>query len=596
MKNNIINNTLLIYAAVATVFLLIPVFMIAGNPVDYSFIDKTVLLYTSFTYIIIFGTTLSLIGVLFEFFKLRKLITFIIYFVFTWIVISGFIMPVAASTGMVDPIENPTNWVNLIAISLLSVLIGALSLGNFQKFVLVFLLTITITSSISPLLYLFNLEAIDTNSSAGHTSLEVSENKNIFIISLDGMPGESVSSIIKSNKDYSDNFKDFSIFNNAVSQSPATKASLIGDIYGIQDYKSKGKSIAQARSQLQKEGLSEYITNNHIQDSFHYGYSNYGINEIKIPSAISEFFNKEETFRFFHYPTVRIFGSFGVRVLNKINHISSLNDLIIKNAISPELIEKLASNDNGASWNNGNILTMFIFDSFVSNLSASNKEISLRYLHIPFSHFPISIDEECNYRSDDKDWHNSNQNEKGIRNNDICAINKFVAFLDKLKRLGIYDNSLIIFKSDHGKPAPYFSSSPNNLRINGHIAWGYNRYRPTLMIKGFGANAEAPVYRDELVLLNDVAKTICIESGIKSECNKFNGVNLLDNIHKTDEPYYLYVVKNKQSSFRFDTHISVKIPTRNLSLLEAMSSSNLIELDEPDIPQIQILKEANLIK
>jgi hypothetical protein len=116
------------------------------------------------------------------------------------------------------------------------------------------------------------------------------------------------------------------------------------------------------------------------------------------------------------------------------------------------------------------------------------------------------------------------------------------------------------------------------------------------MIKGFGANAEAPVYRDELVLLNDVAKTICIESGIKSECNKFNGVNLLDNIHKADEPYYLYVVKNKQSSFRFDTHISVKIPTRNLSLLEAMSSSNLIELDEPDIPQIQILKEANLIK
>ena len=77
------------------------------------------------------------------------------------------------------------------------------------------------------------------------------------------MPGESVSSIIKSNKDYSDNFKDFSIFNNAVSQSPATKASLIGDIYGIQDYKSKGKSIAQARSQLQKEGLSEYITNNY---------------------------------------------------------------------------------------------------------------------------------------------------------------------------------------------------------------------------------------------------------------------------------------------------------------------------------------------
>jgi hypothetical protein len=149
MKNNIIKNTLSIYAGVLTVFLLIPVFMIAGNPVDYSFIDKTVLLYTSFTYIVVFGTALSVIGVFFEFFKLKKLITFIIYFVFTWIVISGFIMPVAASTGMVDPIENPTNWFNLIAISLLSFVFGIISLGNFQKFAFVFLLTITITSSIS---------------------------------------------------------------------------------------------------------------------------------------------------------------------------------------------------------------------------------------------------------------------------------------------------------------------------------------------------------------------------------------------------------------------------------------------------------------
>ena len=596
MKDNIIKNTLLIYVAVLTVFLLVPVFMIASNPIDYSFIDKAVLLYTSFTYIIAFGTVLSLIAVLFEFFKLKKLITFIIYFVFTWIIISGFIIPVAASTGMVDPIENPTNWVNLIAISFFSVVIGVLSLFNFQKFVLAFLLTITITSSISPLMYLFNLEATDVNSTETHTSLEVSENRNIFIISLDGMPGEDVNSIIKSSKDYSEDFKDFIIFNDAVSQSPATKASLIGDIYGIQDYKSKGDSIAQASSQLQKEGLSEYITNNHIQDSFHYGYSGYGMDEIKIPSAISELFNKEETFRFFHYPTVRIFGSFGVRVLNKINYISSLSEMILKNAISPELIQKLAENDNGAAWNKGNILTMNIFDSFVSNLSVSSKEISLRYLHIPFSHFPVSIDEECNYRSDDKDWHNDNQNEKGVRNNDICAIKKFVAFLDKLKKLNIYDNSLIIFKSDHGKPAPYFSSSPNNLRINGHIAWGYNRYRPTLMIKGFGANTEAPVYRDELVLLNDVAKTICIESGIKNECNNFNGINLLGTKLKTDEPYYLYVVKNKHSSFRFDSHISVKIPSRNLTLLEAMINSDLIELEEPNVSQIQNLKDANLIK
>jgi len=596
MKDNVIKNVLLIYFGTATAFLLVPIFMIASNPIDYSFIDRTALLNTSFTYIVLFGTLLSLIGILLELFHLKKLITFVIYFVLTWIVISGFILPVAASTGMVDPQMNPTNWINVIAISFISILIGVLSLGNFQKFVLVFLLTVAITSSISPLLYLFNLEATGVDTPENHTSLEFSENRNIFIISFDGMPGEDVNSIIKSSKDYSKDFKDFIIFNNAVSQSMATKPSLIGDIYGIQDYKSKGNSLAQASSTLQKEGLFEHITSNHIQDSFQYGYPGYEIDEMKIPSDVNELFNKLETVRFFYYPAVRIFGTFGLWVLEEISYYLSLSNLLIKTAISPEIIKKLENTNNGAAWNNESILTMNIFDSFVSNSSVSSKEISLRYLHLTFTHYPVSIDEKCNYRADDNEWHNDNQNEKGIRNTDICAISKFITFLDKLKKLNIYDNSLIIFKSDHGKPSPYFSSVPNNLRINGHRKWGYNRYRPTLMIKDFGANTESPVYRNELVLLNDIAKTICNESGIKSACDNFNGVNLLGTSLPTNEPFYLYVVKNDQSTHRFDSHISVKIPSRNLTLLEAMGNSDLIELDEANIPQIQDLKEVNLIK
>ena len=123
MKDNVIKNVLLIYFGTATAFLLVPIFMIASNPIDYSFIDRTALLNTSFTYIVLFGTLLSLIGILLELFHLKKLITFVIYFVLTWIVISGFILPVAASTGMVDPQMNPTNWINVIAISFISILI-----------------------------------------------------------------------------------------------------------------------------------------------------------------------------------------------------------------------------------------------------------------------------------------------------------------------------------------------------------------------------------------------------------------------------------------------------------------------------------------
>ena len=72
------------------------------------------------------------------------------------------------------------------------------------------------------------------------------------------------------------------------------------------------------------------------------------------------------------------------------------------------------------------------------------------------------------------------------------------------------------------------------------------------------------------MLLNDIAKTICQKIDIQSECEKFNGINLLGKSLKSNEPYYIYTAKNNKSSIRYNTHQSVKIPTRNIPLLQAM--------------------------
>ena len=59
----------------------------------------------------------------------------------------------------------------------------------------------------------------------------------------------------------------------------------------------------------------------------------------------------------------------------------------------------------------------------------------------------------------------------------------------------------------------------------------------------------------------------------------FNGVNLLADTLKTDEPYYLYVPKNQDDGhWLFENLISVKIPSRSVSLLQAMQNSELIKL------------------
>jgi hypothetical protein len=219
------------------------------------------------------------------------------------------------------------------------------------------------------------------------------------------------------------------------------------------------------------------------------------------------------------------------------------------------------------------------YDHWVEQVRVSEKEFSVRMLHFTFTHFPVDFDAACNFRSDDQRWYDSHQNEDGVRSQTICALNKFVQFITRLKALGIYDPSLVVLKSDHGEPTNYFSSFPNYMRINGHTFWGYSRYRPTLMIKNFGANSSTIAYRHELVLLNDLAKTLCVSSGLATRCDDFGGVNLLsDDLDTFDEPYYVYVVKNSSSDFTFDTHVSVRLPSRKVELIRAMESSDRISL------------------
>ena len=579
MKINILKDTSLIFIGALIAFLFVPLFMIGSSPDDYNFIDVELFYKTAILYSIIIGTLFSLVNIVLQLFKLNKISTFIIYFLLTWIIVSGFIFSVSASTGMVDPENNPIKFINVVIVFVVSLMFSIISLTAFKKYIQIFLFIVVITSTLPALISINNSDSLKL-SSGDHPSLQLSNKKNILVISFDGMPGEVVSNIIKNNKDYSNDLKDFIIFENAVSQAPATAASLIGDIYGIQDYKTKGNDIFTVRKTLKNEGLLSKITSKHIKDSFQYGYSTeYEMKKMEILSPVVKVQQKSDTFSFFKYPIIRMFTSYGLNTLNWKESVLPFKQYLVKGDTVLEVTEKL-KHHNGADWDKKGILTLNLFDSFVSDISVLDKDISLRYLHLTFTHFPVDYDAECNYRSDDKIWYDDNQNEKGIRNQDICAVGKFIGFLGKLKELEIYSNSLIIFKSDHGKPTDFYSKPPYNLKINDHAIWGYSRYRPMLMIKDFEANRQNPTFKSELVLLNDIAKTICEESGADTDCQIFNGVNLLGDSLINDEPYFIYVVKDAKGSFEYDTHISVKIPSRKNTLIQEMKESDLISLSE----------------
>jgi hypothetical protein len=181
-----------------------------------------------------------------------------------------------------------------------------------------------------------------------------------------------------------------------------------------------------------------------------------------------------------------------------------------------------------------------------------------------------------------------NQNEKGSYNQTYFALTQFVDLINKLKEIGAYDNSLIIFKSDHGQPTSYYDSYPLNLKINNHQRWGYSRYEPLLMIKDLSRRVNVITEVSDLVTLADLSSTIDAEvynKGVVSDFSK--GLNLLDTIDISKSPLiYMDFVEDSTSNFKFDSHKTHMLDrTKSNTLIDLLRLSG-VELSNDSIERI----------
>ncbi|EPJ48872.1 MAG: hypothetical protein OFPI_27440 [Osedax symbiont Rs2] len=560
-------------------FLVVPLYMIGNSPDDFNFISRKIFFSTSILLSVFLGGGLSFIGTGLYVLKFKKTALLFSYFVLIWILVSGLFLSVSASTGMVDPENNPVDLLNAFCVLVVTLLLTLICLTNFKKYIEIFVGVVVVSVLVPAIVSFYNADFVTANIK-NHQSTSISGKRNIFVISFDGMPGSIISNVIKSNKYYAEELKDFTFFDNAVSQSPSTSASLFGEIYGIHDYKSIGKTRDSVLNELGYKNKELYTF---TLDSYQHGYPGFEIKPMKIYNPDSEIQNKNSTFDVFKYTFVRIWTHIGLKLINWDVSTRTIKRYIVGTGIDSfsVLIDKMA-NHNGASWDKKNILTLKLFDSFVSNLSLGNNDFSVRYLHFTFTHFPVDYDSECEYKSDDLVWYEENQNKQGIMGQGKCAIGKFLSFVHKIKTLGVYNDSLIIFKSDHGKPVSYYSAKPQNTMINDNPNWGYDRYRPTLMIKGFGIDNSKIAFKSDLVLISDIAMTLCKASELDVECENTPGVDLLGDSLDNGKPYYIYVPKDSKSSFLYSEHVSVKIMSRQTPLLDAMSRSEHIELSNPN--------------
>ncbi len=551
-------------------FLAVPVFMIGNNPGDFAFIDLNTLILAGA--LLSFGTAivlLTLFGGLWSIGKMEIAMP-AAQLLFWWVLIAGFLLPVSVSAGMVDARTVGIDIQHLVTVALMAAALTWLERTPARQYLLVFAAVIAVYTATTSVYAVSRADvgrATAVTAAELHESLRLSSVANVIVISFDGLQGHVVAQQLRTDEDAAKSLKDFTVFSNAMSQSPATEASIIGELFGVRDYKTLGHSIEDVKAELTNSLLGEQVPLLRYGDAYQKAYLFGKSMQIRQNESTTT----ADSIEFLKFALVRVATRKAVD-----NGVSDLTfDWLLRlfaQPVSDELAERLR-NHTGPEWDKRYVAEIKAFDLFVSDLAATEKPQSFRYLHFAFTHYPIDFDAQCTYRSDDAKWFRSNQNETGLANETICAFAKMKALLQKLKELQVYDNSLIVFKSDHGHPTNYFSRPPYNLEINGHALWGYSRYRPMLMVKPARTRQKEIEWRDNLVLLNDLAKTICVHgsgANTRPNCDDFGGIDILQSGNE-DTGYFLYVVPTSKSSFTFETHVVAPVESRQKNPAEVLS-------------------------
>ncbi len=492
----------------------------------------------------------------------------LLVFLSLWVVLTGYALPVIRNSGIFSPLSPPIDFPKLA----LAVVFCVLVTWAVFRFALAkrLFINLTCTISLSSLILLPLIgETKETEYSSGSDYLTVSTKQNIFVISFDGLTSSVMRDALRKMTKPARIFKDFSFYSNVVSQSPATTASILGELYGVQDFKKIGKTTAEIKQYFSaSKSLNRISVLDASEDAFVLGpYSYYAApnkttqNE-KIYLMPSNF---GMTLGLVSTSHCRI----GLCVFGKYMRLENYRKYLLHIPKHYENFETLPV-----------VYERDMFRTVVNGLRTSElKRESVRMAHFSHTHFPIRTMENCEFGT--PDWSAENQNYQGMLGQAKCAWNQLSTFVSKLKELGIYDKSLIILKSDHGKPAYYFDEAPGNITINGHRFWGLNRYQPLLMIKNFDQQQNEMRYVDDVVLLNDIAITLCLIYSPSDQCSGFHGVDMFakEPLDPGDEKYFVYVPKSPSSSHDFKDHLSVKVNSRKITfeqfLLGAQASGQL---------------------
>jgi hypothetical protein len=436
------------------------------------------------------------------------------------------------NTTEMNGFSRDINYINFLINLILTIIIFKMLRLEFRKFFFPVICFVTIfTFAYNQYNFIYKKNMYTENIELGIA--------NTLVFSFDGVPGRILNKILKL-KVYNEQFNDFVLYENTFSHSPATLASMHSEILGDINWKLSLDNEADLLS-FTKLALNKKKYG-YLEPGFTYGYyENFSTNPNKVlkEGFVGSNYDFKLSLSFLSTGFCRI----GVCMLgrkygwlpNYVRKFKFLNGLVARSPLQSRtagLVDAIGTP------------TKFV----VNNKS----KYGAFWGHYMFSHHPIWQNESCEV---DKKF--ESHQVSSVTNQTKCVISVISRILDQLRQYNFYENSLIVFKSDHGKPRTYYNKDTiYGAKINDHPTMGYDRYMPFVMIKYPQTKRKKITIEPEPFFLSTLGiiyctqwvKTLDIDLNNCSKSPTSGSVSLVDN------QKYFYIPKSKNASYRYDTH------------------------------------------
>jgi hypothetical protein len=167
------------------------------------------------------------------------------------------------------------------------------------------------------------------------------------------------------------------------------------------------------------------------------------------------------------------------------------------------LISRAAANTPATLRGAHSVRDLSFFRGFIQRLRPVYDRPAVRAMHLLLPHSPLAYDEHCVPYDRPQPWTREFYVQQAT-----CALRSFVEFSDRLRELGLYDDSLIVVAADHGAGfGPVDDDGAPTIRdATGRDLLAYAH--PLLAVKPPGARGELQLSASP-VQLTDIRSTVC---------------------------------------------------------------------------------------